>query len=195
MKILGIDPGIHGGLALVIINDGAAPQLVDACDVPTVGTRAAERVEVLAIRFWIQTHQPDHAVIEQCGSMPKQGVASTFKFGKAAGALEATVALCGIPMTIVAPAVWKKAFGLRGKEKEASRQYALQLFPAEHGLLATKKDHQRAEAALIALSFSKIPAMTESIKCLPPEHEEESINEVTRIVEDRTNRILGQSDA
>jgi len=35
-------------------------------------------------------------------------------------------------------------------DKEAGRQRALQLFPAAHALLAHKKDHGRAEAALIA---------------------------------------------
>ena len=33
MKVLGCDPGIHGGLAIVKINDGTAPQLVDAIEV------------------------------------------------------------------------------------------------------------------------------------------------------------------
>jgi hypothetical protein len=29
MKILGVDPGIHGGLAIVTLSDDAAPPLVD----------------------------------------------------------------------------------------------------------------------------------------------------------------------
>ena len=28
MKILGVDPGIRGGLAVVAVNDSAAPQLI-----------------------------------------------------------------------------------------------------------------------------------------------------------------------
>jgi hypothetical protein len=39
-------------------------------------------------------------------------------------------------MTIIEPTAWKKFHGLRGGEKEASRQRALQLFPAAHALLA-----------------------------------------------------------
>ena len=34
MKILGVDPGIHGGLAIVAIDNATAPQLVDAIDIP-----------------------------------------------------------------------------------------------------------------------------------------------------------------
>ena len=52
----GVDPGIHGGLAIVAIEDGAAPQLVDAIDIPVAGIGAKERVDVLAIRNFIDQH-------------------------------------------------------------------------------------------------------------------------------------------
>ena len=152
MRILGVDPGIHGGLALVEINDGAAPQLVDAVDIPVTGVGAKERVDVLAIRTWIAAHQPQHALIERAQAMPKQGASSGFKYGRAVGAIEAVLACCEIPMTIIEPTAWKKFHQLRGGDKEAGRQRALQLFPAAHALLARKKDHGRGEAALIALT-------------------------------------------
>jgi hypothetical protein len=41
------------------------------------------------------------------------------------------------------------------KDKEAARQPALQLFPRAHALLARKKDHSRAEAALLVLALSE----------------------------------------
>jgi len=62
------------------------------------------------------------------------------------------IACCAIPLTIVEPSIWKKFHTLRGGDKEAGRQRALQLFPSAHALLARKKDHGRAEAALIALA-------------------------------------------
>jgi len=55
-KVLGVDPGIRGGLAIVEINDGAAPQLIDAIDIPATGVGAKERVDVLAIRTWVLSH-------------------------------------------------------------------------------------------------------------------------------------------
>jgi crossover junction endodeoxyribonuclease RuvC len=152
MKILGVDGGIRGGLAVIDIVDGVAPQLLDAVDVPTTGVGAKERVDALSVRTWIETHRPDHAVIERAQAMPKQGASSGFKYGRAVGALEAAIACCEIPLTIIEPTAWKKFHGLRGSEKESSRQRALQLFPAAHALLARKKDHGRAEAALIALT-------------------------------------------
>ena len=158
MKILGIDPGVRGGLAIVTINDGAAPQLVDAIDIPVTGIGAKERVDVLAIRTWIAAHQPQHALIERAQAMPKQGASSGFKYGRAVGALEAVLACCEIPMTVVEPSTWKKAHHLHGGDKEGGRQRALQLFPAAHALLARKKDHGRGEAALIALTIKGTPS-------------------------------------
>jgi crossover junction endodeoxyribonuclease RuvC len=152
VKTLGIDPGIRGGLAIVESNDGTAPQLIDAIDIPTVGTGAKERVDAIAITKWIATHQPQHALIERAQAMPRQGASSGFKYGRAVGALEAVLACCAIPMTIVEPSVWKKFHQLRSGDKEGGRQRALQLFPNAHALLARKKDHGRGEAALIALT-------------------------------------------
>ena len=151
-RILGIDPGaVNGGCAIVVINDGAAPQLVDAIDLPVIGIKAKQRIDVLALRSWIQQHKPDHAVIERGQAMPRQGASSGFKFGRGCGALEATIQLLEIPMTIVEPSMWKKFYGLRGGDKESGRQRALLTFPAAHALLARKRDHGRSEAALLAL--------------------------------------------
>jgi hypothetical protein len=80
-----------------------------------------------------------------------QGSSSGFKYGRAVGAIEAAIALCGVPLTIVEPTAWKKFHHLHGKDKELSRQRALMLFPSAHALLARKADHGRAEAALIGL--------------------------------------------
>ena len=163
MNILGVDPGIRGGLAVIAIDaNGAAPRLVGAIDIPVTGVGAKERVDVLAIRSWIARHAPVHAFIERAQAMPKQGASSGFKYGRSVGSIEAVITCCAIPLTIIEPSVWKKFHALRGGDKEAGRQRALQLFPMAHELLAHKKDHGRAEAALIALSglhqFNRIPA-------------------------------------
>jgi hypothetical protein len=95
-------------------------------------------------------------------AMPRQGASSGFKYGRAVGAIEVVITCCAIPLTIAEPSMCKKFHALRGGDKEAGRQRALQLFPNAHGLLARKKDHGRAEAALIALysqhQFIRIPA-------------------------------------
>ena len=62
MRVLGVDPGIRGGLAVVAVEDGAAPRLVEAIDIPVIGTGAKERVDVAAIRNFIDRHKPIRAL-------------------------------------------------------------------------------------------------------------------------------------
>ena len=85
MKILGIDPGIRGGLAIIEIIDGTAPQLITVSDIPVTGVGAKERVDVLAIRTWILAHHPQHALIERAQAMPKQGANSRSQLPVCAG--------------------------------------------------------------------------------------------------------------
>ena len=122
--------------------------LVECIDIPVVGTGAKERVDVAAIRNFIDRYRP---VREGAQAMPRQGSSSGFKYGRAVGAIEATVALCSIPMEIVEPSAWKRFWHLPGKDKEAARQKAVQLFPGAHAVLARKRDHGRGEAMLVAL--------------------------------------------
>src|SRR5262249_55428915 len=121
-RILGVDPGIHGGVAIVELYDGAAPPLLVAIDNHVAGIGAKERVDVLAVRTWILSHQPQHALIERGQAMPKQGASSGYKYGRAVGSIEAAVTCCEIPITIIEPSMWKKFHQLRGSDKEAGRQ-------------------------------------------------------------------------
>lgn len=145
MKVVGIDPGINGPLAIVEVGDEDS-RVIEAIDVPTVGVKAKQRVDVIAVQKWLLQHAPRHAYLERSQAMPAQGASSGFKYGVAIGMLFATVMLCGIPLTIVEPAAWKRGLKLRGREKEASRQRALELFPEAHRFFARRKDHNRAES-------------------------------------------------
>jgi len=164
MRVLGVDPGMSGALSIVELNDNAAPALVDVIDTPLVGSGRKARVDVIAVAEWIAKHAPASAYIERAGSMPRQGVASTFIYARATGAIEAAVMLCRIPTTLVEPSTWKRRLHLAGKDKEAARQRALKLFPQQHALFARKRDHNRAEAALIVIASTEprhAPALSE----------------------------------
>jgi crossover junction endodeoxyribonuclease RuvC len=163
-RILGVDPGIRGGLAIVEVN-GDACHVIDAIDIPTIGSKAKERVNVHAIQEWILQHGPHRAFIERGMALPRQGSSSGYKYGRSVGALEATIALCVIPLEIVEPSVWKRALRLKGKDEELSRQKAIELFPRAQQLLARRKDHQRAEAMLLAYygaGLRPAPALAET---------------------------------
>jgi crossover junction endodeoxyribonuclease RuvC len=151
--ILGVDPGLNGGLAILSTTTNF---LEEARDIPTHGEGTKRRVDASTLLTFIKIWEPSAAFIERAQSMPGQGVSSTFNYGRAVGTLEATIACAGVPLILVEPTKWKKHFGLPGKDKEAARQRAIQLFPYRSHFFVRKMDHQRAEAALIALYGSKL---------------------------------------
>ena len=157
-KVLGIDPGINGAACII---DPVHPPLLTVRDIPTIGEGPRRQINVREFAAWIGTGEYMVAFIELAMAMPSvvgasgfrrgMGAASAFNFGRAVGALHAMLSMLGISTEIVAPVKWKGYFGLKGPDKENSRLLALQRFPKCSNLFARKLDHQRAEAALIAL--------------------------------------------
>lgn len=150
MIVLGIDPGLSGGLAAVSRTPGGLPTLLGVIDIPTSGEKAKRRVDVAAVLAFIRLHNPTRAVIERAQAMPDQGASSGFIYGRSVGALEACVDGMLIPLTVIESTAWKKAHALIKRGKEDSRQRAIRLFPDGHEWFKRKLDHNRAEAALIA---------------------------------------------
>jgi crossover junction endodeoxyribonuclease RuvC len=143
--ILGIDPGITGGIAFLYL-DGLFPAgRVNTIDIPTV----AGEVDVDSLAHIVEECDPRVAIIERANAMPKQGVSSTFKYGVAYGALRTICTLNRVPYHLVTPGKWKNHFKL-DSDKEKSRALAIQFWPGTNQF-SRKKDHGRAEAALIAL--------------------------------------------
>jgi crossover junction endodeoxyribonuclease RuvC len=81
--------------------------------------------------------------------MPRQGVASSFNFGKSYGIVLGVLGALDVPVTHPTPAAWKKAMGVTA-DKASSRRRATDLWPAMSGTFARVKDDGRAESALIA---------------------------------------------
>lgn len=85
------------------------------------------------------------AVIEKVHSMPKQGVASSFKFGQSYGFLRGLLIALEIPFQSVAPGVWQRSLGcLSGGDKRVTKAKAQELYPE------LKVTHATADALLIA---------------------------------------------
>ncbi len=146
--ILGIDPGLDGAAAII---DTGLPGYVETFDLPTIGESTKRQIHEMEFLRLLGKYALDHAFIEYVVGRNTWGAGGSFRFGMAFGALRAIVAVRGIPFTLVTPQKWKKFYGLKGGEKEQSRQRAIQLFPKSTELFTRKKDHQRGEAALIAL--------------------------------------------
>lgn len=145
MRVLGIDPGIQGGVAVLDTAGG-----IYAGDIPVV----AGEVDVDTLLARVQHHAPDVAIIERAGAMPQQGVSSTFKYGVAYGSLRTICVCLQIPVHLVTPVKWKRHFSLDA-DKEKARALAIRMWPGT-GYFARKLDHGRAEAALIALYGAQV---------------------------------------
>jgi crossover junction endodeoxyribonuclease RuvC len=138
--IMGVDPGVSGAVAFLFPED----MHVIVMDLPV----ADGQVDAVTLAGIIGPICPSMAIVEKVHSMPKQGVASTFKFGMAYGTVLGIVSALKIPLHLVRPPEWKKAFHL-GADKEQARAMAIRLWPDEDRF-SKKKDHGKAEAALIA---------------------------------------------
>lgn len=159
MGYIGCDPGLGGALALL------RPDLGDliVIDTPTHEIRGKRRVDLYGLGRLIlgwAAGEDGHvrAIVENVGAMPGQSPNGMFNFGFAAGALQAAIAAADLPMMLVVPQVWKKAYGIPGgrENKDMARQKASMIFPKYAHLWARKKDDGRAEAVLLAHYGSKL---------------------------------------
>jgi Holliday junction resolvasome RuvABC endonuclease subunit len=143
MRVLGVDPGSISAAFAILDLDHEPVAMV--ADVPIVD----KMVNAPEWARFVKHARADVAVVERVGSMPGQGISSTFKFGMGAGLLRGVIAGAGLPIYDAVPTVWKRHFKL-DSDPEKARALAIRRFPKLDGL-ARKKDHNKAEALLMAL--------------------------------------------
>jgi len=148
--IIGIDPGVTGGIALFL--DG---ELLAVDPLPTRARLYGSGLQLdgAGLMSWLmeaRAGRPCVAILEAVSSKPGQGVRSVFNFGHMLGSIEGALQAIGIPYQLVSANVWKKRAGLIGKPKSASRSLAMQLFPDQAEKFKRVKDDGLAEACLIA---------------------------------------------
>lgn len=147
--IIAIDPGSEdGAVATLSPNRVATTQ-----DLPKVGKQVdAVGLSDLVDRLVSEARGADwhiEAVVEKVSAFPKQGAVSSFNFGTANGIILGVLAGKKIPVIPAVPSEWKRQMRLN-RDGEVSRALALRLYPELSTSLARKKDHNRAEALLIA---------------------------------------------
>lgn len=140
--VLGIDPGISGAIAALNADTGA---IVWVEDMPAID----KHVNAAALADLLEGESIRIAAVEAVHAMPKQGVTSSFNFGRSYGVVLGVLAAKDAPVLHLRPAQWKKAAGLSA-DKGASRRLATDTWPAEAALFKRVKDDGRAEAALMA---------------------------------------------
>jgi hypothetical protein len=137
-----IDAGKTGALA--VVNEFGD---VETADMPLTDEGIVDGAAVL--RFFIE-RGVEIVVLERCQAMPHDGKVSAFNFGFTNGVLRGVAQITGLPHKLVTPVTWKRALGLLKADKNASRAMATKLFPRAADQFKRVKDHNRAEAVLIA---------------------------------------------
>jgi len=134
---LGIDPGHSGGAAL-LNNFGAITAVFKFADL-------TDHDIYRLLNIWKSNCLTIVAMIERVHSMPKQGVSSTFKFGRSYGFLIGLLTALQIPFEYVTPQKWQKELCcLTHGDKNISKAAAQRRWPEQ------KITHAIADALLIA---------------------------------------------
>ena len=160
MRIIGIDPGLSGGIA--VLDD---LKIFDVYDMPIMSEgkknknqlNSAQLVNI--IKKNIISNEDTFLIVEQVSAMPGQGVTSMFNFGQTFGSIKGICAALNLPIFFVRPAKWKKHFDLINSSKDASRTKLIQMYPNLSKDLAKKKDVNKSDAVLIARYFYDTKAL------------------------------------
>ena len=154
MRIIGIEPGLSGGIA--ILDD---LKIFDIYDMPIMSEgkknknqlNSAQLVNI--IKKNLIPNGNTFLIVEQVSAMPGQGVTSMFNFGQTFGSIKGICAALNLPIFFVRPAKWKKHFDLINSSKDASRTKVIEMYPSISPRLSKKKDVNKADAILIARYF------------------------------------------
>ena len=156
MRIIGIDPGLSGGIAILENN-----KIKEIFDMPVMSDGKKNKRQlnsallVQLVKDNIDDIEDVVVVVEQVNAMPGQGVTSMFNFGQTFGAIKGICAALGLPVFFVRPAKWKKHFELINSAKDASRTKVIEMYPHVSEKLSKKKDVNKSDAILIARYYSE----------------------------------------
>ncbi len=156
MKIIGIDPGLSGAIAILEEN-----KVLGMFDMPVMAEgkknkrqlNSAQLVNI--INEHIKKNEDIAVVVEQVNAMPGQGVTSMFNFGQTFGAIKGVCAALELPIFFVRPSKWKKHFELINSSKDSSRTKVIEMYPSLSSQLSKKKDVNKSDAILIARFFNE----------------------------------------
>jgi len=151
MTIIGIDPGVNGGIAWITDGKPCVEKMPDTLQdlwelIVSISLNAGSGGTGI------------HAYLEEVHVAPsfaksadgkenkiRMGSRSAFTFGRGYGNLEMALTAAGIPFARIRPQAWQKELGCLTKgDKNVSKRKAQELFPS------MKVTHATADALLIA---------------------------------------------
>lgn len=132
-KVIGIDPGTNGAIAVFSITKG---ELIEAFKMPETPTDLLHSLSLYS--------KNSEVYLEQVGGLPGMGGSAMFNFGKGYGHLEMALISLKMPYVTVTPQKWQKFFQLGTKGKSSNTEWknklkakSQQLFPKLKITLAT----------------------------------------------------------
>jgi hypothetical protein len=157
-RIVGIDPGLAGGLGVLDVGNNGVELLQAAlARTPTVRVRTGRRqrcqYDVSAMRDLLHDQVEGHfplveVVIERQQAMPGDARRAAFATGLGFGLWLALIVAARVPYQLVTAVAWKRHHGLLHADKRASRLRCTERFPALAPIRAA--DEGPAEALLLA---------------------------------------------
>ena len=156
MKVIGIDPGLSGAIAILENN-----KVLNLFDIPVMSEGKKNKRQlnsallVSLLKENIFKNEEVSVVVEQVNAMPGQGVTSMFNFGQTFGAIKGVCAALNLSIFFVRPSKWKKHFELINSSKDSSRTKVIEMYPSLSNQLSKKKDVNKSDAILIARFFSE----------------------------------------
>lgn len=149
---IGIDPGVTGAMAVL-----SCEKLAVIADIPNMKQKIGKfnatvlNLEAFAATFigLVNLYAIARVCIEDVHTMPKQGIVTSGRLMEAFGAAKGLAAALELELVLVPPRQWKTAMRLSSDKKE-SLDLARRMFPMQNHLFTRERDHNRAEAALLA---------------------------------------------
>lgn len=168
MNIIGIDPGLHGGIA-TLVSDGSHYS-VTAVPMPTIATTRGKKTTnalnlpaiVAVLRRVNVLPTITIAFIEKVHTMPKQGVVSAGKFMEGYGQIQGILAALGIGYELVTPQAWMKVvlsgYSKGGHGKKPSIQYVTQKYP-DLNVMASERSRKPHDGMCDAVCIAEYGAI------------------------------------
>lgn len=151
MLIIGVDPGMKGGVAFYCTISGQYGSYI----MPDTRRQLFNLLQDLKTTYGII-----RGVVEKVASRPGQGVASMFKFGKGYGEILGILTALNAEIIEPTPQAWKKLV-LAGtdKSKDAAIQVAENLYP-EISLVpkGCRKPHDGMADAVCLMHYGRVMA-------------------------------------
>ena len=154
LEIIGIDPGTAPTVCRVLFESGAKPEVDfwderETANLITVGGKQRRECSAPLMAGILSQCHPAAVFLERVNVRPGEGVVSAFRFGRAVGICECACLAAGYRLETVLPQAWRKALKVP-EGKDGSRSMAGQLAPHLAHYFHKVKDHDKAEAFLLA---------------------------------------------